>query len=410
MVIILSIHQVADMHVIRNEQKRLSMEFRDLREQYKQNQRSIDTTIQKVVSSGRYIGGAEVKELEDALANYVGVKHCITCANGTDALQLALMAWGIGPGDAVFVPDFTFFSSGEVVSAVGATPVFVDVDPETFNIDSSSLDDAITYVMEETKLSARAVIPVDLYGLPADYPALQDICKRFDLLMLEDTAQGFGGAIGGDKAGSFGDIGTTSFFPAKPLGCYGDGGAIFTDDDEWAALLRSFAVHGKGSEKYDNIRIGMNSRLDTLQAAILSAKLPVFISSELDAVNRVAELYSVGLKDMANKTGILLPVIPEKYSSAWAQYTIQLPGGVDRAELQRSLAEQGIPTMIYYPKPMHEQIAFEGRCLCPSGCPVTTRLCQTVLSLPMGPYMTESDIERVSELLGICIQRKAALT
>ena len=214
--------------------------------------------------------------------------------------------------------------------------------------------------------------------------------------MLEDTAQGFGGAIGGDKAGSFGDIGTTSFFPAKPLGCYGDGGAIFTDDDEWAALLRSFAVHGKGSEKYDNIRIGMNSRLDTLQAAILSAKLPVFISSELDAVNRVAELYSVGLKDMANKTGILLPVIPEKYSSAWAQYTIQLPGGVDRAELQRSLAEQGIPTMVYYPKPMHEQIAFEGRCLCPSGCPITSHLCRTVLSLPMGPYMAESDVERVS--------------
>lgn len=379
------------------------MEFRDLGEQFRVSQKAIDAAIQRVIASGQYIGGPEVSKIEKALAQYVGVKHCVSCANGTDALQLALMVWGVGVGDAVFVPDFTFFSSGEVVSAVGATPVFVDVDPRTFNIDPSSLEAAISYVMEDTTLSARAVVPVDLYGLPADYPTLQGICKRLDLLMLEDAAQGFGGAIEMNRAGAFGNIGTTSFFPAKPLGCYGDGGAIFTDDDEWAALLRSLAVHGKGSEKYDNIRIGMNSRLDTLQAAVLSAKLPVFISSELDAVNQVAELYSVGLKDIANKTGILLPVIPEEYSSAWAQYTIQLPEGVDRAELQRSLAEQGIPTMIYYPKPMHEQIAFEGRCLCPSGCPVTSRLCQTVLSLPMGPYMTESDVERV------CAELQAAI-
>lgn len=403
MVIILSIHQAAGTHIIHDEQKRRSMEFRDLGEQYKRNQRSIDAAIKRSVSSGRYIGGPEVRELEEALASYVGVEHCVTCANGTDALQLALMTWGIGPGDAVFVPDFTFFSSGEVVSAIGATPIFVDIDPRTFNIDPSSLEAAITYVMKETKLSAQAVIPVDLYGLPADYPALQDICKRFDLLMLEDAAQGFGSAIGKDKAGAFGDIGATSFFPAKPLGCYGDGGAVFTDDDEWAALLRSFAVHGKGSEKYDNVRIGMNSRLDTIQAAVLSAKLPVFMSHELDAVDQIAKLYSHGLQDIAKKTGILLPFIPDGYSSAWAQYTIQLPETLDQDAVQRTLAERDIPTMVYYPKPMHEQTAFEGRCLCPSGCPVTSRLCQTVLSLPMGPYMTESDVERV------CAELQAAI-
>ena len=301
------------------------MQFRDLGAQYAALKDGIDAGIARVLEHGRYIGGPEVAELEARLAGYVGARHCVTCANGTDALQLALMAWGVGPGDAVLVPDFTFFASGEAPALLGATPVFVDVDERTFNLDAAKLEEAVRFVERETDLVPRVVVAVDLFGLPADYPAIRKVCERHGLLLLEDGAQGFGGSIDGRMACSFGDVSTTSFFPAKPLGCYGDGGAVFTDSDEWAELVRSYAV-------------------------------------------------------------------PEGYRSSWAQYTVRLPEGLDRDALQAALKERGVPTMVYYPKPMHGQGAFEGAHLCPDGCPVTKRLCETVLSLPMGPYLTADEV------------------
>ena len=369
------------------------MQFRDLQAQYGRLQPDIDAAVSAVLAGGRYIGGIPVQELESQLADYVGVKHCITCGNGTDALQLALMAWGVGRGDAVFVPDFTFFSSGEVVPAVGATPVFVDVNGRTFNLDASKLEKAVLAVEQEGRLRPRVVVAVDLFGLPADYSAIRDVCDRHDLLLLEDGAQGFGGSIDGRMACSFGDISTTSFFPAKPLGCYGDGGAVFTDSDEWAALIRSYAVHGKGTMKYDNVRIGMNSRLDTVQAAILQVKLQAFIDHEVDAVNEAAAWYNEALTAAGvAERGVLLPVVSEDYRSSWAQYTLQLPESSDRGVLQATLKEQGIPTMVYYPKPMHEQKAFEGCSVCLDGCPVTTKLCGSVLSLPIGPCAIRENV------------------
>ena len=373
------------------------MEFRDLGAQYRALRDDIDSAVSRVLASGRYIGGEEVSALEAELAEYVGVKHCIACANGTDALQLALMAWGVGPGDAVVVPDFTFFSSGEVVSAVGATPVFVDVLPNTFDIDPSQIAPACA-LARERGLEPRAVVAVDLFGLPADYAAIRAACDAESLLLLEDGAQGFGGSVGGRRACSFGDISTTSFFPAKPLGCYGDGGAVFTDNDEWAELIRSYAVHGKGTMKYNNVRVGMNSRLDTVQAAILRVKLRAFEECELDAVNERAARYAGALAGC----GLGLPSVPEGYSSSWAQYTVVLPEGADRDAVQARLRERGIPTNVYYPCPMHGQPAFAGRSLA-MPCPVTERLCGSVLSLPMGPYLTCKDVVRVTyELAGHC--------
>ena len=371
------------------------MEFRDLKKQYQVLKYKIDSSVQDVCSRAAFIGGSNVKELEKDLAEYVGVKHCVSCANGTDALQLALMAWGIGKGDLVFVPDFTYFSSGEVVSAVGATPLFVDVDRRSYNLDPSRLEEAIEKVLKEGEYAPKAVIAVDLFGLPADMPAIRAICDKYGLLLLEDGAQGFGGEINGRRACSFGDISTTSFFPAKPLGCYGDGGAIFTDNDEWAELLRSYAVHGKGSSKYDNIRIGMNSRLDTLQAAVLQEKFRAFKDYEVEDVNKVAAIYDELLKD----TSLVLPEVKEGFMSSWAQYTVQLPLGTDRAALQAALKERGIPTMIYYIKPMHTQGAFEGTYSAVADCPVTDEICDTVLSLPMDPYKTEEDLKQVAEEL-----------
>lgn len=371
------------------------MEFRDLKKQYQVLKKDIDAGIVDVCTRAQFIGGSNVKELEKQLADYVGVKHCISCANGTDALQLALMAWGIGSGDVVFVPDFTYFSSGEIVSAVGAVPVFVDVDRSTYNIDPKKLEEAINKVVSEGKYSPKAVIAVDLFGQPADYDAIKPICKKFGLYLLEDAAQGFGGEIRGAKACSFGDISTTSFFPAKPVGCYGDGGAIFTDNDEWAALLRSYAVHGKGADKYDNIRIGMNSRLDTVQAAVLEVKLKAFADYELADINKVSALYTKYLSD----TNLVLPTVPEGYLSSWAQYTVQLPSGIDRSDLQAKLKAQGIPTMIYYIKPMHKQGAFAGTDSAVADCPVTDEICDTVLSLPLDPYKTEEDVKAVVEAI-----------
>ena len=378
------------------------MQFRDLHAQYQALKPEIDTAVLGAIDEGRFISGPQVGELEAQLADYVGVKHCITCANGTDALQLALMAWGVGPGDAVFVPDFTFFSSGEVVSAVGATPVFVDVNKRSFNIDPDKLEAAIVAIENGGQLDPRVVVVVDLFGLPADYPRIRPICEEHGLLLLEDGAQGFGGAIGEKRACSFGDISTTSFFPAKPLGCYGDGGAVFTDNDEWAALIRSYAVHGKGTMKYDNVRVGMNSRLDTIQAAILQVKLGAFAEHEIEDVNRVADWYDEALAG----TSLVLPKRYEGFTSSWAQYTVQLPEGTDRVALQAALKEQGVPTMVYYPKPMHKQKAFEGACVVPAPCEVTESLCQSVLALPMGPLQSAANANLIAAAIATEIKQQ----
>lgn len=367
------------------------MEFRDLKHQYKVLKGDIDNAMFEVAASSAYIMGTPVKALEAELSEYVGAKHCLTCGNGTDALTLALMAWGIGPGDAVFVPDFTFFSSSEVVSFVGATPVFVDVCEETFNIDSSDLEKKIEEVKRDGKFVPKVIIAVDLFGLPANYPELRNIADKFGLLILEDGAQGFGGSINGKRSCSFGDISTTSFFPAKPLGCYGDGGALFTDNDEWAGLLESLRVHGKGTFKYDNVRIGMNSRLDTIQAAILSVKLDAFKKYELDAVNEVAYKYGERLSGV-----IKTPVVPEGFYSSWAQYTIRLNSKEQRDKLQTSLKEAGIPSMVYYPVPMHSQAVYRESDYNKGDCPVSSKLCDTVLSLPMHPYLKTDEIDMIS--------------
>ncbi len=376
------------------------MEFRDLKKQYQVLKKDIDNAVQSLCENAQFIGGAPVKELESALADYVGVKHCITCANGTDALSLAAMAWGIGPGDAVFVPDFTYFASGEIVAFEGATPIFVDVCKDTYNIDPDKLEIAISQVKKEGKLKPKAVIAVDLFGLPADFDRISTICRNNDLLLLEDGAQGFGGSLNEKRACSFGDISTTSFFPAKPLGCYGDGGAVFTNNDEWADLIRSYAVHGKGSSKYDNIRVGVNSRLDSIQAAILGVKFKAFKDYELKDVNKVADKYTEFLTaGGAKEKGLTPPVVHEGFYSSWAQYTIQLPQSVDREKLQNELKAQGIPTMIYYIKPMHCQGAFDGTRSSIADCPVTENICKYVLSLPLDPYKTEEDVRFVTQSL-----------
>lgn len=372
------------------------MEFRDLKKQYEVLKPEIDEAISTVLCGARFISGPQVKELEKELAEYVGVKHCVTCANGTDAITLALMAWNVGKGDAVFVPDFTFFSSGECPAYEGATPIFVDVDKNTYNMDPVKLEQAILQVMEEGIYVPKAVVAVDLFGQPADYLNIKEICKKYGLFLLEDGAQGFGGSINEKMACSFGDISTTSFFPAKPLGCYGDGGAVFTDNDEWASLIRSICVHGKsGDNKYDNVRIGMNSRLDTIQAAVLLPKLKAFREYELDAVNEIADWYKEFLKD----TELVLPLVQEGFVSSWAQYTVQVKKGINRENLQARLKEQGIPTMVYYMKPMHLQRAFDGTRSAIADCPITEELCETVLSLPMHPYLNRDIVEQISVIL-----------
>ena len=379
-----------------------AMEFRDLKKQYQVLRKEMDRAVLDAMASGAYIMGPQVRDLERQLAEYVGVKHCLTCANGTDALTLALKAWGIGPGDAVFVPDFTFFSSAEVVPLEGATPVFVDVREDTFNIDAVDLERVVQTVMAKGRLRPRVVVAVDLFGLPADYQAIRAVADKYGLLILEDGAQGFGGSVvmaGCDRpsrACSFGDIATTSFFPAKPVGCYGDGGAVFTDNDEWAALIDSYRVHGKGQFKYDNVRIGMNSRLDTVQAAVLQVKLKTFAEYELDDINIAAEKYTERLKDI-----VVTPVIPVGFRSSWAQYTIKLQDRALRDDLQAALKTHGIPSMVYYPKPMHLQTAFadsHGGQRSPQNdnmCSVATSLCSQVLSLPMHPYLTDEQIDTV---------------
>lgn len=376
------------------------MEFRDLKAQYKRLEKEMTAAISPVLQNCNFISGNQVTELEEELVAYVGRKYCITCGNGTDALTMMMMAWDIKQGDAVFVPDFTFFASAEVVAFEGATPVFYDVREDTFNADVSSLERAIQAVQEEGRLTPRAIIAVDLFGQPADYISLEKVARKYGLLLLEDGAQGFGGKIGNRRACSFGDAATTSFFPAKPLGCYGDGGAIFTDSKETAEYLRSIRVHGKGTHKYDNVRIGWNSRLDTIQAAVLQVKLKAFKEYELSDVNKAAEKYNKLLKEI-----VKIPSIPEGYYSSWAQYTIQLPSEEIRNELQTFLKEQGIPSMIYYPKVMSSQMAF-GKVKMYENCPAAEKLSRCVLSLPIHPYLQDTEIEYVAENIRKFVRNK----
>lgn len=367
------------------------MQFRDLKKQYEVLKSEIDAGIHVVIESSAFILGKPVSELEEELAKYVGRKHCVTCASGTDALVFALKVYDVGAGDAVFVPDFTYIASASCAALVNATPVFVDIDLNTFNMDTKALEVAIKKTLEEGKLNPKAIIPVDLFGLPANFAEIEEIAKKYNLLILEDAAQGFGGSINDKRACSFGDISATSFFPAKPLGCYGDGGAIFTDDDALDERLRSIRAGGRSpADKYDNREIGYNSRLDTIQAAILLPKFNAFVGHEVDDVNKVAKWYTDRLKGH-----VVTPAIPEGYISSWAQYTIRLGNRKQRDEMQAKLKESGIPSMIYYPRGMHQQQVFKDRELGDELYPNTTKATDTVLSLPMHPYLDEETVDLI---------------
>ena len=361
--------------------------FIDLQAQRKRLGEPLMRAIQEAVEGGLWILGPQVAALEQQLAAFAGVKHAVACANGTDALLLILKAWNIGPGDAVFVPSFTFAATAEVVALAGATPVFVDVLGDSFNIDPASLENAIAMVRREAKLAPKAVIPVDLFGQPADYGKIGAIAKREGLLMLCDTAQAFGATFEGKRTGAIGDAAATSFFPAKPLGCYGDGGACFTDDDGLAETLRSLRMHGQGSDRYEHPRIGWNSRLDTIQAAVLIEKLKIF-PDEIEARNRVAQRYHAQL---GNSNRIRIPRVIAGAQSVWAQYTIQVE---DRAKLQSDLKDEGIPTAVYYPIPLGRQGGYAHFPSVPT--PVSDSLSASVVSLPMHPYLDEATQDRIT--------------
>lgn len=347
----------------------------------------IDDAVKRVLDHCQFINGPEVTTLEADLAAFCGAKHVVACASGTDALLMVLMAKGLGPGDAVLCPSFTFCATGEVVALTGATPVFVDVDETTFNMDVASLEKGIARA-RQLKLNLKAVIPVDLFGLPADHDAIAAIAAREGLFVLDDAAQGFGGVYKGKRIGTQALASATSFFPAKPLGCFGDGGAIATDDANLAEVLRSVRVHGQGGDKYDNVRLGLTARLDTMQAAILIEKLKIF-PDEIAARNRVAARYNRALADVA-----MVPRVPEGYESVWAQYTIRLKAGTRDAFAAR-LREDGVPTAIYYPKPLHRQTAYKHYPVADGGLPVSDRLAEEVISLPMHAYIDEATQERI---------------
>ncbi len=367
------------------------MQFRDLKAQYAALKDEIDAGIREVIGSSAFILGKPVAELEEQLAAYTGRKHCVACGNGTDALTLALMAWDVGPGDAVFTSDFTYFASAGCAAILGATPVFADIDLRTFNMDPDALEEQIRRVIREGKLRPKAVIPVDLFGQPANYGRILPVAEKYGLKVLEDGAQGFGGAIRGKRACSFGDMSITSFFPAKPLGCYGDGGAVFTDSDEEDARLRSLRALGKSpADKYDNREIGMNSRLDTLQAAILLPKLRAFEAHELADVNRAAGWYTERLAGC-----VAGPEVPEGFLSSWAQYTVLFRNREERDAARERLQAAGIPSMVYYPRGLHQQEAFRAMQLPDEWYPNTLEATKRVLSLPMHPYLAEEDAERV---------------
>lgn len=370
--------------------------FIDLAAQQSRLRAELDRAIAGVLDGGAYILGPDVRKFEAELASFSGAGHVISCANGTDALLLALMALGVGEGDAVFVPSFTFAATAEMVPFLRATPVFVDSHADTFNMDVESLKRAIVEARARG-LRPKAVIPVDLFGLPADMPAIEAVAAAEGLEIIADSAQGFGATIDGRMTGTFGRVTTTSFFPAKPLGCYGDGGALFTDDPELARLLDSLRVHGKGSDKYDNVRIGTNSRLDTLQAAILSVKLSVY-ADEIEARGRVAAGYSARLSNLVGT-----PFIPDGYRSVWAQYTVKMNDATERASVQAALAEEGIPTVVYYPLPLHMQTIYRDYPGDPTGLPVAEDLSTRVLSLPMHPYLDEEVQTRIIDAFSAAV-------
>ncbi|WP_164919083.1 MULTISPECIES: DegT/DnrJ/EryC1/StrS family aminotransferase [Acutalibacteraceae] len=371
----------------------MQLAFNDLGAQYRRLKKEIDAGIAGVIESSHFISGPQVEQLEQELASYVGRKYCVSVGSGTDALLMPLMAEKIGPGDAVFVPAFTFFASAEVVSLCGATPVFCDSDPETFNLSPKSLEMQIAKTLKNGKLKPKAVIAVDLFGQPADFPAIEAVCERHGLLLIEDAAQGFGGAIGEKKACSFGKYAGTSFFPAKALGCYGDGGAVFTDDEEACQLLLSLRVHGKGSFKYENVRIGLNARLDTLQAAILLPKLHAF-DEENEHRRRAAAQYEKLLGGRFRT-----PVIKDGFSSGFGYYTLKAENPQERTRILDGLKAKGIPAMVYYPKPLHLQKVYEPLGYRAGDLPDAERLCDIVFSLPMHGYITDEEIGMVCTAL-----------
>jgi len=365
------------------------MQFIDLKSQYNLIKEDILNSIERVLDHGQYIMGPEVIELEENLAHYIGTKYCVSCSSGTDALLMSLMALGVGPGHAVFTTPFTFVATAEVISLVGATPIFVDIDSQTYNIDSTKLEIEVKRVSKEGILTPKAIIPVDLFGLPAYYHSIQTIANKFNLFVIEDAAQGFGGSINGQKAGSFGDVSATSFFPAKPLGGYGDGGAIFTNDNDLLEKLKSIRVHGKGENKYDNIRIGLNGRLDTIQAVILLHKLKVF-PDELEKRELVSIQYSEKLREK-----FTTPLIPSSHTSAWAQYSILADDSMHREECIRKLKGKGIPSAIYYPIPLHLQIAYNYLNYKHGDFPICEGISDRIFSLPMHPYLTMDQIDLI---------------
>ena len=362
--------------------------FIDIVEQRRRLGKRIDDAVAKVLTHCQFINGPEVTQLEADLAAFSGAKHVIACASGTDALLMVLMAKGIGPGDAVICPTFTFCATGEVVALVGATPVFVDVNAETFNIDPASLKDGIA-VARKQGLTPKAIIPVDLFGQPADHDVIAAIAEAEGIFVLDDAAQAFGASYKGRRLGGIGLATATSFFPAKPLGCFGDGGAIFTDDAQLAADLRSVRVHGQGPDKYDNVRLGLTGRLDTLQAAILIEKLKIF-EDEIALRNKVADRYARGLGNVVS-----VPRVASGCTSVWAQYTVRLPDGVDRDGFAAALKAQGVPTAIYYPKSMHQQTAYRHFPVAAGGLPVSEKLSKDVISLPMHAYLDEPTQDRI---------------
>jgi dTDP-4-amino-4,6-dideoxygalactose transaminase len=361
--------------------------FIDLGAQRRRLGQSVEDAILQVVNHGAYVMGPEVAALEAELSGFCGAKHALSCANGTDALGLILMAKGVKPGDAILCPSFTFAATAEVVAWMGATPVFVDILEGTFNLDPASLDTAIA-TARRLRLNPVGLISVDLFGQPADYDAIEPICAREGLWLLSDAAQSFGATYKGRKVGTIGMATATSFFPAKPLGCYGDGGAVFTDDDELADVMRSLRVHGQGTDKYDNVRIGINGRLDTMQAAVLLEKLKIF-PDEIAARDRIAKRYNELLRPMA-----IVPEVPRGLTSVWAQYTLRIRG-FDRDAFQSDLKAAGIPTAVYYPKPLHRQTAYRAYPVAGNGLPVSDRLADEVISLPMHPYLSEEVQDRI---------------
>jgi dTDP-4-amino-4,6-dideoxygalactose transaminase len=371
--------------------------FIDIAGQRRRLGSAIDAAVARVLTHCQFILGPEVQAFERELAAFAGAKHAVTCASGTDALALALRAKNVGPGDAVICPSFTFCATAEVAPLVGATPVFVDVDPATFNIDARGIAGAVE-TAKAAGLNPKAVIPVDLFGLPADHAAVAAAAEAAGLFIVDDAAQGFGATYRNRRLGTFGTFTCTSFFPAKPLGCYGDGGAVMTDDDSLADALRSLRVHGQGSDKYDNIRIGLASRLDTIQAAILSEKLKIF-PDEIEARNAAARRYAQGLADV-----VTVPTVPEGYLSVWAQYTIRVDGG-RRDALAAALKAEGIPTAIYYPIPLHRQQAYKHYPVGKGGVAVSDRLAGEVISLPMHAYLDAATQDRIIEATRRALKR-----